>query len=79
MIIKREIGEKGQVVIPKDIRNHLGFDIGVKITFEVEDDKIILRKQEDAEKIVEDFFDTPKISKKISVKELKKVFEEQYG
>lgn len=78
MIIKREIGEKGQVVIPKDIRNNLGFEVGVKITFEIEGDKVILKKEEDAEKVVEDFFNTPKISKKISFKELKKVYEEQY-
>jgi len=79
MIIKREIGEKGQVVIPKDIRNNLGFDVGVKITFEIEDDKVIIKKEEDAEKVVEDFFNTPKISKKISFKELKKMYEKQYG
>ena len=44
-MIKRGIGEKGQVVIPKDIRKHLGLDVGINITFEVEDDKIILRKE----------------------------------
>jgi AbrB family looped-hinge helix DNA binding protein len=78
MIIKREIGEKGQVVIPKDIRKHLGLDIGVNIIFEVKDDEIIIKK-EDPNRIVEDFFNTPKIKKKIPVKELKKICEEQYG
>lgn len=78
MIIKREIGEKGQVVIPKDIRKYLGLDIGVNIIFEVRDDEIILKKEQDPEKIVEDFFNTPKIKKKIGVKELKKIYEKQY-
>jgi len=79
MIIKREIGEKGQVVIPKDIREHLGLDIGVNITFEVKANEVIIKKEEDPDKIVEDFFNTPKIKKKIPVKELKRIYEEQYG
>ena len=78
MIIRREIGEKGQVVIPKDIRDHLGLNIGVNIIFEVKDDEVVLKKEEDAVAIVKDFFNTPKIKKKISVKELKKIYEEQY-
>jgi len=78
MIIKREIGEKGQIVIPKDIREHLGLDIGVNITFEVDNNKVILKKADNANEIVEDFFNTPKINKKLTSKELKKIFEEQY-
>ncbi len=78
MIIKREIGEKGQVVIPKDIREHLGLNIGANILFEVKGDEIIIRK-EDAARIVEDFFNTPKIKNKISAKELKNIYEGQYG
>ena len=78
MIIKREIGKKGQVVIPQDIRDYLGLNIGVKIIFEVRNDEIIIKKEE-PHKIVEDFFNTPKIKKKISVKELKKIYGEQYG
>ncbi len=79
MIMKREIGEKGQVVIPKDIRKHLGLESGVNIIFEVKDNKIIIRKEEEPVTIVEDFFNTPKIKKKISARELKKAYSEQYG
>src|SRR3989344_5928018 len=64
MIIRREIGEKGQVVIPKDIREHLGLNIGVNIIFEVRDNEVVLKKEDDASKIVEDFFNTPKITNK---------------
>ena len=77
--MKREIGEKGQVVIPKDIRKHLGLESGVNIIFEVKDNKIIIRKEEEPVTIVEDFFNTPKIKKKISARELKKAYSEQYG
>jgi len=79
MIIKREIGEKGQVVIPKDIRKHLGLDVGINIIFEVKDDEIIIKKEEDPTEIVKDFFNTPKLKKKISLKDLKKTYEEHYG
>ncbi|MBS3071455.1 AbrB/MazE/SpoVT family DNA-binding domain-containing protein [Candidatus Pacearchaeota archaeon] len=79
MMIKREIGEKGQVVIPKDIRKHLGLGIGTGVTFEVKNDEIIMKKEENSVDIVEDFFNTPKIKKKVSTKELKKIYEEQYG
>ena len=78
MIIRREIGEKGQIVIPKDIRKHLGLDIGINITLEVKDDELVKKKEKDPIATVEDFFNTPKIKKKISTKELKKLYEEQY-
>lgn len=79
MIIKREIGEKGQVVIPKDIREYLGLDVGANITFEARDNEVVIKKEKNPVEIVEDFFNTPKIKKKLSTKELKEIYEEQYG
>jgi AbrB family looped-hinge helix DNA binding protein len=79
MIIRREIGEKGQVVIPKDIRNYLGLNIGANIIFEIKGKEIVIKKEEEPDMIVEDFFNTPKIKEKVTVKELKKVYGEQYG
>ncbi len=79
MIIRREIGEKGQIVIPKDIRNHLGLDVGIEVTFEVKDNEIIIKKEKNNEEFLKDFLNFPKIKRKISVKELKRIYEEQYG
>ena len=79
MKIKREIGEKGQIVIPKDIREHLGLDFGTNVTFEVKDNEVIIKKEKNPIEIVEDFFNTPKLKKKISIKELKEKYEEEYG
>jgi AbrB family looped-hinge helix DNA binding protein len=79
MKIKREIGEKGQVVVPRDIRRHLGLEVGVSVTFEVEGNQIIIRKEKDAIEIVKDFFDTPRLKGKVSVSDLKAGYEEQYG
>lgn len=78
MKIKREIGEKGQIVIPKDIRDNLGLNIGVNITFEVEDDKVILKKEKDPNDFLKDFLNVPKIKRKLSIKDLKKAYEKQY-
>lgn len=78
MEIKREIGEKGQVVIPKDIREYLGLSRGNKVVFEVRNKEVILKQEDNPDKFLKDFFNIPKIKRKISVKELKKVYEEQY-
>ena len=79
MRIVRDVGEKGQVVIPKDIREMLGIDKSKRVVFEVEKNKITLESENDPIAIVEDFFNTPKIEKKLSTKDLKKIYEEQYG
>ncbi len=79
MKIEREIGAKGQVVIPKDIRRHLGLKKGSKVIFETRGDEITLRPEVDAEKFVKDFLNVPKrLTKPIGIKEIKKVLGEKY-
>ena len=78
MIIKREIGEKGQVVIPKDIREYLGLRKGEKVVFEIRGKEVVLKQEQDAEDFLEDFFNTPKIKRKLTTREIKKIIEEQY-
>jgi len=73
MISKREIGEKGQVVIPKDIREFLGLDKGVK----VRGDEVILKNEQDPNKFLEEFFNVPNKEKKGSAKEIKKIILQQ--
>ena len=71
MYIIRELGAKGQVVIPKDIREHFGLKKGSKVLFEVKDDEIIIKPQKD-EEFLENFCLTAKkkLTKRIDVKEL---------
>ena len=38
------VSEKGQVTIPKEIRDYLGVKTGDKVIFLIEDDKVILVK-----------------------------------
>ena len=80
MIIKRQIGEKGQVVIPKDIRRLLGLKSGNEVVFEVKGDEVIIKpeQKEDPKKIVEEFFNTIKKKKHITLEEIRKIEDESY-
>jgi len=78
MIIKRQLGEKGQVVIPRDVRQMLGLIKGEEVVFEIINNEVKIKAEQDAEQFVEDFFNTPKLKKKLSSKELKKIILEQY-
>lgn len=78
MYAKRTIGEKGQVVVPKDIRNYLGLKPGSEVVFDVKEKEIIIKSAVDPKKFVEDFCNVPKKLKKINIKKLEKVLEEEY-
>lgn len=78
MIIKREIGEKGQVVIPKDIRNFLGLRVKGNIVFEISGNNVLIRKEENPEKIVNDFCNIPGKKENISAGEIKDIIMEPY-
>ena len=41
---KRNVGPKGQVVIPKQMRDALGLKPGVEITLEMRDQEIVIKK-----------------------------------
>lgn len=41
------VTEKGQITIPKDLRDALGIGAGTEVTFEREQDTIIVRKVTD--------------------------------
>ena len=78
MRFTREIGEKGQVVIPKDIRVLLGVRPRQKIVFEVLDNEIKIKQEEDSEKFLKEFLSLPKLKKHVTLKDLKKLEEESY-
>jgi len=65
----RQLGEKGQIVIPKDIREYFGLKKGSFISFEWDQEKIIMMPKKD-----DDFMNkwnnivTKKLSKKIDIK-----------
>lgn len=79
-MLVREIYAKGQIVIPKELRNKFGIVPRTKMAFTVEDDRIILRKAED---ILGDFVAIAKKGESIDKIDLDKEYllqiEERYG
>lgn len=45
MKLRRKVGQKGQVVIPKDIREKLGIKPNTEVFFTEKDDKVIIEKK----------------------------------
>jgi len=78
MIIRREIGEKGQVVIPKDIRELLSLRARSKIIFEIENNEVKLKSEQTPEEFLKDFLNVPKLKKNITLEDLKKIEDESY-
>lgn len=78
MEVKREIGEKGQVVVPKDIRSLLGLRKGQKVIFEVKGREVLMKPEQEAEDFVRDFLDVPGKEKRGSVKQIKGIMEERH-
>lgn len=67
----RSIGPKGQVVIPKRMRDNLDLKPGVEVVLEMRDQEIVIRKQVSGN--YADYFiatSAPKLKKKINIKEL---------
>lgn len=80
MIVKRQIGEKGQIVIPKDIRKSFKLHKGVTVTVETDKDTIIIRREQDPEEFLKEFFSIARNKNKrnLTLKDLKKMEEESY-
>ena len=78
MIIKRTIGEKGQVVIPNDIRKMLNLQKGNEVIFEIENEEVKLKK-ENPKDVLKRFFTLSRTrGKDITLKELRKIENESY-
>ncbi|MFW5904334.1 MAG: AbrB/MazE/SpoVT family DNA-binding domain-containing protein [Candidatus Saliniplasma sp.] len=52
--MRSKIGERGQVVIPKPIRDMFDLKAGGEVSFKVEDDKIIIEAKK-GDEILEDY------------------------
>ena len=75
--IIRAIGQKGQLVLPKDIRDHFNLRPGSEVTFQVEDDQVVLKPVIDPIKFVEGFCNIGFYTK-LSTKKIKEIIEEEY-
>jgi AbrB family looped-hinge helix DNA binding protein len=71
MIIKRKVGPKGQVVIPKDVRELLNIKPGSEVLIEIRNDEIVIRSNLSGQEFLKKFTETPKkLSKKIDFKQI---------
>ncbi|MBD3196996.1 MAG: AbrB/MazE/SpoVT family DNA-binding domain-containing protein [Candidatus Lokiarchaeota archaeon] len=77
MNAESEIDEKGRIQIPKKIRERLNIKSGEKLFFQIEDEKIILRKTTSIEDFVKISDQFSKILKEITDQpiEFKKLFD----
>jgi AbrB family looped-hinge helix DNA binding protein len=74
----RTLGERGQVVIPKKIRDFLGLEPGNRIIFENDGENIIL-KSDSSTKVMEELMKNSKrLKRHITMEEIKKIREESY-
>lgn len=80
MELQRIISDKGQVVIPEDIRRKLGLKPGSEVVFDIEYNVVIMRPKKSPEEIVEEFCNVGAKSKikNISMKKIKKIMDEEY-
>jgi len=72
--MKRPIGEKGQVVIPRDIRKLL--NLKSEVIFEVKENSVIMKAEQTPEDFLKDFLDVPKVKR--SSKTIKEMIMEKY-
>jgi len=68
----KSVGPKGQVVIPKRMRDALGIKPGVDVTLEIKDGEIVISKPRIEGSYTEYYTTTqsPKLKKPVNIKEI---------
>ena len=79
MEIERTISKKGQIVIPKDVRDYLGLKSGSEVVFVVKGNVVVLKPRIPPRKFVEEFTNVGKKLKKLDMKRIKKTLEMEYA
>jgi AbrB family looped-hinge helix DNA binding protein len=75
-MLSRKVLAKGQIVIPKTIRELMGINEGDDIVIDVDGDRIILSKKSDVSEIFADVAERK--GKKLSMKDIKRNLEARY-
>ena len=68
----RNVGPKGQIVIPKRMRDTLGLKPGVEVVLEIRDQEIVIKKPQVSGSYTQYYITTsvPKLKKEVNIKEL---------
>ena len=71
-IARKNVGQKGQVVIPKQLRDALGLKPGVEVILEIRGDEIIISKPKIEGSYTEYYTSThaPKLKNVVNIKEI---------
>lgn len=72
MKLRRKIGQKGQIVIPKVVRESIGIKPGDEIVMEVREKEVVIKPGIDPEEFVENFCSVAgkKLTKKVDLERL---------
>jgi AbrB family looped-hinge helix DNA binding protein len=72
MKIRRKIGQKGQIVIPKVVRESAGIEPGDEIIMEVREKEVVIRPGTDPERFIESFCSVTgrKLTEKLNLERL---------
>ncbi|MCD6461533.1 MAG: AbrB/MazE/SpoVT family DNA-binding domain-containing protein [Thermoplasmata archaeon] len=76
-MITKKVLAKGQVVIPKAIRDMLGVNVGDEMVVDVEGGRIILSKKRDVVRVFSEVARTS--GRRVEMAEIKHILEERYG
>ena len=77
MRMVRPLGARGQVVIPKDIRDQLGLKKGDPVAFEVRENRVEIRADQGGDFLAR-FFSLPRKKKSPSPRALKRLLLERH-
>ena len=69
---RKNVGQKGQVVIPKQLRDAIGLKPGVEVILEIRGDEIVISKPKIEGSYTEYYTttQTPKLKKVVNLKEI---------
>jgi len=72
MKLRRKIGQKGQIVIPKVVRESTGIKPGDEIVMEIREKEVVIKPGMDPEEFVESFCSVTgnKLTKKVDLERL---------
>jgi len=72
MKLRRKIGQKGQIVIPKVVRESAGIKPGDEIVMEIREKEVVIKPGMDPEEFVESFCSVTgnKLTKKVDLERL---------